>query len=112
MSRITDEMYASIPGLVAQELSIKQIAERFGVTPNTLKVYCSGRGISLRRGGRRQPATRIAMPLGLSAYTVRSLQAAAKATGRNNSERLIADLLERIATDGLYQAVLDEEQHA
>ena len=49
--RITDEMYATIPGLIAQRLTHFEIAAQFGVKPNSLKVLCSQRGISLRKGG-------------------------------------------------------------
>jgi hypothetical protein len=106
---MTEEMFASIPTLVEQGLGTEEIAERFGVKATSLKVMCSNRSISLRRGGAHQPVRDL---LKVSRTTARSLADVAKATGRKNSEQLIIDLLERIASDGLYRAVLDEEQHA
>jgi hypothetical protein len=105
---ITHEMYASIPELVEQGVSKAEIAERFGVKLASLVVRCSVKKISLRKGGRRPPAI-VTMPLTIRGKVAKSLQDVARATGRENSERLVCDLLERIATDGLYQAVLDED---
>lgn len=106
---MTEEMFASIPGLVEQGLGTEEIAVRFGIKTSSLKVMCSNRSISLRRGGcLRKPVKALL----LSSTATRSLADVAKATGRKNSEQLMIDLLERIATDGLYRAVLDEEQHA
>jgi hypothetical protein len=93
--RITDEMYATIPGLIAQRLTHFEIAAQFGVKPNSLKVLCSQRGISLRK-----------LPLGADA--LRSLREAARLMGRPVA-RLASDLLEKIASDSLYMAVLDEQ---
>ena len=53
--RVTDEMYAAIPGLIGQGLTHFEIAAQFGVKPSSLKVLCSQRGISLRK--RRLPGT-------------------------------------------------------
>jgi hypothetical protein len=78
-SRITDEMYATIPGLIAQGLTHFEIAAQFGVKPNSLKVLCSQRGISLRKGGRRLPSTTLSLPdepLPLSDGVLRSLREA------------------------------------
>ena len=110
-SRITDEMYATIPGLIAQGLTHFEIAAQFGVKPNSLKVLCSQRGISLRKGGFRLPRTTLSLtdePLPLGADALRSLREAARLMGRP-AARLASDLLEKIASDGLYMAVLDEE---
>ena len=109
-SRITDEMYATIPGLIAQGHSRFEIAARFGVKPNSLTVLCSQRGISLRKGGSRLPRTSLSLrdePLQLGDDVLRSLREAARLMGRPPA-RLASDLLEKIASDSLYMAVLDE----
>ena len=49
-SRITDDMFASIPVLL-ESMTKAEIAAMYGVTPGTLAVLCSQRGISLRKGG-------------------------------------------------------------
>ena len=103
-SRITDEMYATIPGLIAQGVTHLEIAAQFGVTPNSLKVLCSQRGISLRKGGRRRlPRTTLSLPdepLPLGDDVLRSLREAARLMGRPPA-RLASDLLEKIASDSL-----------
>ena len=109
-SRITDEMYATIPGLIAQGQTRFEIAAQFGVKPNSLTVLCSQRGISLRKGGRRLPRTTLSLsdePLQLGDDVLRSLREAALSLGRPPA-RLASDLLEKIASDRLYMAVLDE----
>jgi hypothetical protein len=45
---LTQEKYDSIPALLEQGLDRTQIAALFGVTPASLQVQCSRRGISLR----------------------------------------------------------------
>jgi hypothetical protein len=103
-------MYATIPGLIAQGHSRFEIAARFGVKPNSLTVLCSQRGISLRKGGSRLPRTSLSLrdePLQLGDDVLRSLREAARLMGRPPA-RLASDLLEKIASDSLYMAVLDE----
>ncbi len=46
-SRVTEEMYATIPSLIAEGKSRNQIAELFGVKVMSLQVMCSRRNISL-----------------------------------------------------------------
>ena len=112
-------MYATIPGLIAQGLTHFEIAAQFGVKPNSLKVLCSQRGISLRKP--RLPCTTLRKPrlpratlslpdepLPLGDDVLRSLREAARLMGRPPA-RLASDLLEKIASDSLYTAVLDEE---
>ena len=117
--RITDEMYATIPGLIAQGLNHFEIAAQFGVKPNSLKVLCSQRGISLRKPRvprttlrkPRLPRTTLSLPdepLPLGADALRSLREAARLMGRPVA-RLASDLLEKIASDSLYVAALDEQ---
>jgi hypothetical protein len=103
-------MYAAIPGLIAQGLTHFEIAAQFGVKPNSLKVLCSQRGISLRK--HRLPGTTLRKRrppvLPLDDEVLRSLRVAARLLGRPPA-RLVSDLLEKIASDSLYMAVLDEE---
>ena len=103
--RITKEMYASIPTLLAEGNNRQQIAKLFGVTLNNLAVLCSRRGISLRHGG---PVRRRTMLSVLTDNTVASLRLTARRMGTDEVQ-LASRLLECIASDGLYRAVLDEE---
>jgi hypothetical protein len=48
-------------------------------------------------------------PLPLSDGVLKSLSEAARAMGKDSTARLVSDLLEKIVSDGLYKAVLDEE---
>ena len=105
--RITDEMYARIPALLEQGMTTADIAAMYGVKLGSLKVMCSKRGISLRKGGARPKRYRLLPPLSKDA--LRSLREATRAMGKDSTERLVGDLLERIASDNLYRAVLDEE---
>ena len=117
-SRITDDMFARIPALLLEGMTKAEIAAICGVTPGTLVVRCSQRGISLRRGGTLPKRTKLPKrtnltlpdePLPLSVGVLKSLSEAARAMGKDSTARLVSDLLEKIASDGLYKAVLDEE---
>ena len=122
-SRITDDMFARIPALLLEGMTKAEIAAIYGVTPGTLVVRCSQRGISLRRGGTLPKRTKLPKrklpkrtnltlpdePLALSDGVLKSLSDAARAMGKDSTARLVSDLLEKIASDGLYRAVLDEE---
>ena len=57
-SRITDDMFASIPVLL-ESMTKAEIAAMYGVTPGTLVVLCSQRGISLRKGGSLPKRTKL-----------------------------------------------------
>ena len=76
-------------------------------------MLCSQRGISLRRGGslpnRINLPERTNLTLPLSDGVLKSLSEAARAMGKDSTARLVSDLLEKIVSDGLYKAVLDEE---
>ena len=50
-SRITDDMFTRIPALLLEGMTKAEIATMYSVTPGTLGVLCSQRGISRRRGG-------------------------------------------------------------
>ena len=84
----------------------------YGVTLGTLAVRCCHRGISLRKGGalskRNKLPKRTNLTLPLSDGALTSLREAAQAMGKD-TVRLASELLEKIASDGLYKAVLDEE---
>jgi len=117
-SRITGDMFARIPALLLEGMTKAEIAAMYSVTPGTLVVLCSQRGISLRRGGTLPKRTKLPKrtnltlpdePLPLSDGVLKSLSEAARAMGKDSTARLVSDLLEKIASDGLYKAVLDEE---
>ena len=112
-SRITGDMFARIPALLLEGMTKAEIAAMYSVTPGTLVVLCSQRGISLRRGGtlpeRTNRPERTNLTLPLSDSVLRSLREAARAMGKDSTARLVSELLEKIASDGLYKAVLDEE---
>jgi hypothetical protein len=101
---LTREVLAGIPALVEQGLRKDDIAERLGCKVSTLQVQCSIAGISLR--GPRRFQLRVGVPLTLSREAVASLSARAAAGGSNEAQ-LASDLLETIARDNLYDAVLD-----
>ena len=106
-------MFARIPALLLEGMTKTEIAAMYGVTPGTLVVLCSQRGISLRRGGSLPNRTRLPkgsnLTLPLSDSVLRSLRETTRAMGKDSTARLVSDLLEKIASDGLYKAVLDEE---
>ena len=111
-SRITDDMFARIPALLHEGMTKSEIAAMYGVTLGTLAVRCCQRGISLRKGGalpnRTKRRKRAKLTLPLSDGVLNSLREAARAMGKDSAARLASDLLEKIASDGLYKAVLDE----
>ena len=107
-SQITEEMYARIPTLLEQGMTKAAIAAMWGVKLSTLKVFCSRRGISLRKGGPPKLVPR-KLVLPLSNHVLKSLREAARSLGKDSTERLVSDLLEKIVSDDLYKAVLDEE---
>src|SRR5258707_7546811 len=81
--KMTDEKFGTIPGLIAEGKTTIEIAALFGVTPGTLRVYCSNRDISLRKGGKQLVAKRVAQrqPAVVEATQLVSLRMAAQATG-------------------------------
>ena len=105
-------MLARIPALLLEGTTKAEIAAMYGVTLGTLVVLCSQRGISLRKGGSLPKRTNLTLPdepLPLSDGVLKSLREATRAMGKDSTARLVSDLLEKIASDGLYKAVLDEE---
>ena len=131
----TDAVLALIPTLVAQNVPPAEIAERVGCTFGTLKVRCSEHKISLRtpnwRDRRKQrvaepKATTVTMlprpvsnpqpltvpsSLMLSRVAMSRLRQRAEATGMTEAE-LVTTLIEMIAQDDLFDAVLDPVKDA
>jgi hypothetical protein len=101
---LTQEVLAGIPALIEQGLRKCDIAERLGCKASTLQVQCSNAGISLR--GRKRLEFRVGVPLSLSSEALASLRVRAAADGCSEAQ-LASDLLEMIACDNLYEAVLD-----
>jgi hypothetical protein len=94
-----------IPAFVEAGLSDEEIADRMGWTVGTLRVRCSQLKISLRR---KIVATRqVVVPQ----HIFIRLQHRAAMMGISASE-LAAELLEMIARDSLYDAVLDRDDEA
>jgi hypothetical protein len=106
--RLSAEIFGLIPALVEQGKTAAEIAASYGVKVSTLRVQCCRHRVSLRKGGPRPPRVSLSLPpaLALSAKTMLALRAAAKAHGMDEV-RLASTLLEIIAKDDLYEAVLD-----
>jgi hypothetical protein len=128
-SILTKDLMAGIPVLVQQGLNAEAIAARLGCTVGTLKVRCSQQRISLRvprqakvvplvplvpASPAKQPQPKqcfaFAMPttLQISRVAMSRLRQRAEAIGMNEAQ-LASDLLEVIAQDDLYDAVLDNK---
>lgn len=112
--KVTEEMYAAIPELVAQGLTREQIAQKYSLTTNCLQVLCSRRNISLRKPpeGVKRPARRRMknmVHVAVNYQVLTALQDASVRFGRTK-ETLVANLLEKIAADDLFVAILDEDE--
>jgi hypothetical protein len=129
-SILTKDVMAGIPVLVQQGLNAEAIAARLGCTAGTLKVRCSQAQISLRvpkevkvvplvpapnpfKPLEQERFSGFALPttLQLSRVAMSRLRQRAKAIGVSEA-RLARDLLEVIAQDDLYDAVLDRAKDA
>ena len=128
---LTKDVMAGIPVLVQQGLNAEAIAARIGCTVGTLRVRCCHAGISLRVAKEAKvvplvslvPASpkpsqsnrcfAFAVPttLQLSRVAMARLRQRAEATGMTEAE-LATKLLEVIAHDDLYDAVLDPAKGA
>ena len=133
---LTKEVLASIPSLVQQGLNTEAIAARLGCTVATLKVRCSQNHISLRvpkevkvvpmvplvpapkppkppkpPKQKRPYAFAVPTTLQLSRVAMSRLRQRAEATGMTEAE-LVTNLLEVIAQDDLFDAVLDAAKGA
>ena len=125
---LTKEVLATIPQLVNSGLRSQDIATRLGCKVTTLKVRCSQARISLRppkeakvlrlvplvplvpapKTPKQKRSYAFAVPttLQLSRVAMSRLRQRAEATGMTEAE-LVTTLLEVIARDDLYDAVLD-----
>ena len=130
---LTKDVMAGVPVLVQQGLSTEAIAARLGCTAGTLKVRCSQAQISLRtpkkvkvvplvplvpgikppKPSQSKPCFAFAVPttLQLSRVAMSRLRQRAQATGMTEAE-LVTTLIEVIAQDDLYDAVLDTAKNA
>jgi hypothetical protein len=127
---LTKTVLASIPTLVEQGLNTEAVAARLGCKVSTLKVRCSQAQISLRlpkevkvvplvpvlspakppEPPKQKRSYAFALPttLQLSRVAMYRLRQHAEAIGVNEAQ-LASDLLEVIARDDLYDAVLDRK---
>ena len=129
---LTKTVMAGIPVLVQQGMTAEAIAARLGCTVGTLRVRCCHAGISLRVPKEAKvvplvslvPASpaeppqpkrcfAVAAPttLELSRVAMSRLRQRAEATGMTEAQ-LVTKLLEVIAQDDLYDAVLDTAKGA
>jgi len=123
-SNLTKHIMAGIPTLVQQGLNAEAIAARLGCNVGTLKVRCSQAQISLRvpkevkvvplvsdpKPPQSKRCFAFALPstLQLSRVAMSRLRQRAEAIGVNEAQ-LASVLLEVIAQDDLYDAVLDNK---
>ncbi len=125
-SNLTKHLMAGIPVLVQQGLNAEAIAARLGCTVGTLRVRCSQAQISLRvpkkinvvplvpaspaKPQQSKQCIAFAVPttLQLSRVAMSRLRQRAEATGMTEAE-LVTTLIEVIARDDLYDAVLDNK---
>ena len=107
---LTKAVLATIPEMVEQGgMRADDIAEKLGCNIGTLKVRCCQARISLRPpGSRRGRPKSDERTIRLSSAALALLQKRAAATGK--SEAAVAqELIEAIARDNLYDAVLDAD---
>ena len=123
-SILTKDVMAGIPVLVQQGLNAEAIAARLGCTVGTLKVRCSQAQISLRVPKEvkvvpmvslvrapKPPMQRPSYAFALSPVAMSRLRQRAEATGMTEAA-LVRNLLEVIAQDDLFDAVLDTAKDA
>ena len=132
-SILTKHLMAGIPALVQQGLNAEAIAARLGCTVGTLKVRCSQAQISLRvpkevkvvplvplvpapqppkpPQSKRCFAFAVPTTLQLSKVAMSRLRQRADATGMTE-DALVTNLVEVIAQDDLFDAVLDTAKGA
>lgn len=107
---LTKAVLDTIPEMVAQgNMRADDIAEKLGCNIGTLKVRCSQAKISLRPPGSRRGRPRTdERTIRLSGDAMALLQRRAALSGKSETA-LARELLETIARDNLYDAVLDPE---
>jgi len=107
---LSEEHFAAIPRLIQSGLNKRQIAAQLGCKASTLQVRCSQRKISLRtidgRAGNKA-GNKNGRNLRVNAEIIQLYER--EAAERGISTRVIVQrLLEIIAKDNLFNAVLDE----
>jgi|SRR5215475_6617488 len=101
---LTREVLATtIPEMVQRGLRGRDIADQLGCKFSTLKVRCSQAGVSLRTSGRKRDRYNL---IKLDRVAIALLRDRATATGKTASA-IAVELIETIARDNLYDAVLD-----
>src|SRR3974390_1295660 len=106
---LSEEHFAAIPGLIQSGFNKHQIAERFGCKVGTLTVKCCQRKISLRTPDKLGSKVRgkSGRNVHLKAEIIKLYET--EAADRGVSPKLmVQQLLEIIAKDNLFNAVLDE----
>jgi hypothetical protein len=108
---LTKAVLATIPEMVERDgMRADAIAEKLGCSIGTLKVRCCQARISLR-----PPGSRCGRPKGdrrtirLNSAALALLQKRAAASGKSEAA-LARELIETIARDNLYDAVLDVDE--
>jgi hypothetical protein len=131
-NKFTPPVVRQIRSWVEAGLSTNEIAAKVGCTVGTLRVRCSQLGVSLRRGAQstqKNPRAQSAVPevqrrtaaagksvsrerlvLTIPRIALRQLGEHANKKGISSS-RFAAILLEKVAQDELYEAVLDETDY-
>ena len=104
---LTKDVLTTIPAMVASGMRAEAIASQLGCKVGTLKVRCSQAKISLRTPGSRIRAPH-AIPRGmkLAIETIVMLRDHAERRGVSAGS-LASHLLDTIARDDLFEAVLD-----
>ena len=110
--RLTDDMFARIPALLHEGMTKEGIAACMAST--RAPWWCGAVSAAYRcaKDGALPKRTNLTLPdepLPLSDGVLKSLREATRAMGKDSTARLVSDLLEKIASDGLYKAVPDEE---
>ena len=95
--KFTPHVLEQIPKLVSDGKSASEIAGQIGCSVDSLRVRCSQLGVTLRRNG---------LTVRLSRTALDGLRQQAMAEDMSEAG-LASALLEIIARDGLYKAVLD-----
>jgi len=111
--KYSPEVLASIPAMVDQGMKREEIAEQIGSTVKSLQVSCFRHGISMRKGGpylrARQLGMSLVAPLPLHEKTLVRLRKVARSKG-TDEVKLVSDLLNLIAKDDLFDAVLGDNK--
>jgi hypothetical protein len=103
---LTREVLARIPAMVASGSNRQAIAAALGCKVTTLQVRCSQNGIRLRPGRRPQPESYATVRLNREAVAMLRDRAARRG---ETAQTLARRLIETIARDDLYDAVLDDK---